>query len=95
MYLGELVEIGAAELVYNEPLHPYTRALLAAVPKADPAGRHEVRERLAGDIPTPFSKPSGCAFHSRCPVARPECSRETPPVVEVDDGRRVSCPYVV
>jgi oligopeptide/dipeptide ABC transporter ATP-binding protein len=94
MYLGGLAEIGDAEPVYNRPLHPYSKALLAAVPKPDPAGRHEVRERLEGDIPTPLSKPSGCAFHSRCPVARPECSHETPRVLELDEGRLVSCPYV-
>jgi oligopeptide/dipeptide ABC transporter ATP-binding protein len=92
MYLGFLVEIGPAELVYKTPMHPYSRALLSAVPRPDPeAGRDRIR--LSGDVPSPARKPSGCAFRTRCPIARPSCGDAVPPL-EFKEGRWVACPWV-
>jgi oligopeptide transport system ATP-binding protein len=93
MYLGHIVEIGPAELIYKTPTHPYSRALLSAVPRPDPVAAHDRRIRLAGDIPNPIRKPSGCAFRTRCPIARPSCADEVPPL-ELKDGRWVACPWV-
>jgi oligopeptide/dipeptide ABC transporter ATP-binding protein len=92
MYLGHIVEIGEAERVYNRPLHPYSRALLAAAPKPVPKAERRVYESLKGDVPSPLSKPSGCAFRTRCPIARPDCADAVPPLLE-RDGREVACPY--
>ena len=92
MYLGEVVELGPAEQVYRDPLHPYTRALLSAVPAPLP-GRHRERVRLEGDVPNPIQKPSGCSFHTRCPIAKESCSDEVP-VFEQRNGRGVACPWV-
>jgi oligopeptide transport system ATP-binding protein len=91
MYLGQIVEIGDAATVYARPLHPYSRALLAAAPRADPSVLRE-RTKLAGDPPSPVNKPSGCPFRTRCPIARPACA-ETRPALELRDGRLVACPY--
>jgi len=87
MYVGRVVEIGTtADLFYN-PKHPYTEALLQAVPQPDPRNRLEVVP-LKGDVPSPASPPSGCYFHTRCPYAQPICSEETPPLREVKiDGK--------
>ncbi len=79
MYLGNLVELGPGESVYKNPLHPYSRALLSAVPRPDPQATHEGRIRLVGDVPNPIQKPTGCSFHTRCPIVRPSCSEEEPP----------------
>ncbi|HEX4998187.1 MAG TPA: oligopeptide/dipeptide ABC transporter ATP-binding protein [Terriglobia bacterium] len=92
MYLGHIVELGPAEAVYNAPMHPYSRALLSAVPKPDPDAPHE-RIRLTGDIPSPSHKPSGCAFRTRCSIARPSCADTIPPL-ESREGRDVACPWV-
>src|SRR5262249_49799093 len=92
MYLGHIVEIGRAEDIYNRPMHPYSRALLAAAPRADPAAGRQRRARLGGDVPSPVNKPSGCAFRTRCPIARPSCADEVPPLIE-RAGRQVACPY--
>ena len=78
MYLGRAVEIGRARSVYGAPAHPYTRALLSAIPVADPE-RRASREILAGDIPSPLSPPSGCVFRTRCAHARPICGEGDPP----------------
>jgi oligopeptide transport system ATP-binding protein len=96
MYLGRLVEIGAARAVYDSPGHPYTRALLSAVPVPDPsdrARREQNRIILAGDVPSPISPPSGCAFHPRCPVTdRPAaCTREVPRLRELSSGAYAAC----
>jgi peptide/nickel transport system ATP-binding protein len=76
MYLGRLVEWGAAQSVFERPLHPYTRMLLDAVPDVTMTGRR--RQPFNGDVPSPISPPSGCAFHPRCPLADARCVRERP-----------------
>ena len=70
MYLGSLVEFGTAEQVYKAPKHPYSRALISAVPRPDPEMKRASRTILKGDIPSPMAKPSGCGFRTRCPIAR-------------------------
>ncbi|MFH0918732.1 MAG: ABC transporter ATP-binding protein [Fibrobacterota bacterium] len=93
MYLGKIVEEGPADAVCETPLHPYTRALLAAVPVPDvsAAPKHPT---LHGDVPSPANPPPGCAFHTRCPLVRPECREQVPEFVEKGTGRRVRCPWV-
>ena len=93
MYLGNIVEVGPAELIYKTPLHPYSRALLSAVPRPDPEAAQNRRIRLTGDVPNPIRKPSGCAFRTRCPIAQPSCADKVPPL-EFKEGRWVACPYV-
>ena len=93
MYLGNIVEIGSAEQVYREPQHPYSRALLSAVPRPEPKRPRDDRIRLVGDIPTPIRKPSGCAFRTRCPIVRETCRDAIPPL-ETRHGRLVACPWV-
>jgi oligopeptide/dipeptide ABC transporter ATP-binding protein len=92
MYLGHIVEMGPAELIYRHPLHPYSRVLLAAVPRPDPDLRRERRAKVSDDLPSPLNKPSGCAFRTRCPIARPSCADAVPPL-EFRDGRWVACPF--
>jgi oligopeptide/dipeptide ABC transporter ATP-binding protein len=93
MYLGNLVEIGDAEAVYRHPAHPYTRALISAVPQPDPRGNRAARTKLAGEVPSPLAKPSGCPFHTRCPIARPECAESVPPLLLKPTGQMAACPY--
>lgn len=93
MYLGHIVEIGPGESIYKNPMHPYSRALLSAVPRPNPEGAHDRRIRLSGDVPNPAQKPSGCAFRTRCPIAKASCA-EKEPVLEFKDGRWVACPWV-
>lgn len=93
MYLGKLVEVSELREVYAHPLHPYTRALLAAVPVPNP---HKRRTELMpeGEIPNPINPPSGCRFHPRCPIARMEhCSSEEPTLRELRSGHQVACHY--
>ena len=87
MYLGKIVEVGTEHEIYETPTHPYTRALLSAVPVPDPRAR-EVRQQivLTGDVPSPANPPSGCRFHTRCWKATELCSREEPALVERPDG---------
>ena len=100
MYLGNIVEIGQADDVYHRPIHPYSRALLAAAPRPNPFDRPQQRVRLGGDVPSPMSKPSGCAFRTRCPIAREACGTSVPPLVPIQTGptpadtRLVACPFV-
>ena len=94
MYLGNIVEMGNSRNVYHEPKHPYTQALLSAVPYPDPDKKHSERIRLTGDIPTPLNKPSGCSFHPRCPIAEPNCQIEEPTLTQHKDSF-VACPYAL
>ena len=93
MYLGKLVEMAPAKEIYRDPRHPYTQALLSAVPVPDPA-RKSRRIVLTGDVPSPMNPPPGCPFHRRCPKVMDICSRVAPPVVDVgsaDRPHRVAC----
>ena len=92
MYLGRIVEICNSKELYENPLHPYTRALLSAVPIADPFVE-ETRERiiLKGEVPSPLNPPPGCSFHPRCFMAIPECSQSIPPLRDVGNGHEVAC----
>lgn len=93
MYLGHIVELASREDLYANPLHPYTQALLSAVPVPDPAAPKK-RIILTGDIPTPMNPPTGCPFHTRCPIARfPHCSDEKPQLVEHVPGQFARCHY--
>jgi len=92
MYLGKIVEIGETEKIFSRPYHPYTRALLSAVPIPDPhIERKRSRFLLKGDPPSPFQIPSGCAFHPRCPLAKDECKKEDPKEKEIEKGHFVRC----
>lgn len=90
MYLGQVVEVGAAEQVFDAPRHPYTRALLQSMPSMDPNRRTE-EAPLSGDPPNPIDPPSGCRFHTRCQFAQDICKQQMPPFVESDDGHGVAC----
>ncbi|MCX7930379.1 MAG: ATP-binding cassette domain-containing protein [Chlorobi bacterium] len=94
MYLGNIVEIGTRDEVYFSPKHPYTQALISAVPVSDPQKRGKQRIVIEGDIPTPINKPSGCSFRTRCPIARPECAQLTPMLEPHSPTHFVACPYV-
>ena len=92
MYLGEIVETGPSGRVYDEPAHPYSAALISAVPFPDPERqRNTTRIILGGDLPSPMSPPSGCRFRTRCPFVMDVCSREEPPRVEVAGGGMARC----
>ena len=93
MYLGVIVEEGDSDEVFTNPLHPYTKALLAAIPIADPSAHREFT-LLEGDAPSPISIPSGCRFHTRCPIAEPECAVNSPELREIKKGHRVACRLV-
>jgi oligopeptide/dipeptide ABC transporter ATP-binding protein len=90
MYLGHLVEIGSREDIYESPRHPYTQALLSAVPIPDPTVK-KVGRPLEGDIPSALQPPKGCRFNTRCPLAIDRCFHETPPLTERAPGHRVAC----
>ncbi|MFW6058541.1 MAG: ABC transporter ATP-binding protein [Phycisphaeraceae bacterium] len=90
MYVGKLVEVAEVESIFREPRHPYTEALLASVPVADPKRRTE-RQPLSGEVADPSDPPSGCLFHPRCPYAEQRCREEAPELREVEPGRYVRC----
>ncbi len=92
MYLGKLVELCEAEEIYVHPLHPYTRGLLGAIPLANPKlARQKVKSSIEGDIPSPIHPPSGCRFHTRCPVASAECREEEPVLKDLGGGHFCAC----
>ncbi|WP_438453677.1 ABC transporter ATP-binding protein [Staphylococcus pseudintermedius] len=90
MYLGHILEQGPAEAIYENPSHPYTKALISAIPEIDPCQRKE-RILLEGDLPSPSDPPSGCPFHTRCPVAEARCAEVKPPSVEVSANHYAAC----
>jgi len=93
MYLGRIVEYTDKATIFAQPLHPYTKALMAAVPVADPAVRRD-KKHVMGDVPSPINRPPGCHFHPRCPIARPQCLRDEPVLREIQPGHRVACHLV-
>ncbi|HEX6640551.1 MAG TPA: dipeptide ABC transporter ATP-binding protein [Thermoanaerobaculia bacterium] len=93
MYLGKIMELAGRRELYDDPLHPYTKALLSAVPVPDPTVK-KTRILLQGDIPTPLNPPSGCVFHTRCPIAQfPVCKTEVPPLIEHKPGQFAACHF--
>ena len=93
MYLGKIVEITDREELYKKPLHPYTQALLAAIPAAEPQQKKKERVILSGDVPSPLNPPTGCRFHPRCPIAKKNCSQEEPELRELRPGHTAACHY--
>jgi oligopeptide/dipeptide ABC transporter ATP-binding protein len=93
MYLGKIVEYADKKTLFTNPLHPYTQALLSAVPVPNPKLRREKR-LLQGDVPSPISPPPGCTFHTRCPFAEDRCRQEVPVLKEIAPGHGVSCHLV-
>lgn len=93
MYLGKIVEITDREELYKKPLHPYTQALLAAIPAAEPQQKKKERVILSGDVPSPLNPPTGCRFHPRCPIAKKNCSQTEPELRELRPGHMAACHY--
>lgn len=92
MYLGKLVEVAPSKSIVNNPHHPYTIALLKAVPEPEPK-RKRIEHQLLGDVPSPIDRPSGCPFHPRCPLAKPRCSEEEPDLREIEANQFAACHY--
>ncbi|MED4076644.1 dipeptide ABC transporter ATP-binding protein [Lysinibacillus fusiformis] len=93
MYLGTIVEIGKKEAIFNDPKHPYTQALIASVPIADPMLRKK-KKVLIGDIPNPKNPPSGCTFHTRCPFVADICKQKIPEMKKINEEQSVACHFV-
>ncbi|GAE06186.1 oligopeptide transport ATP-binding protein OppF [Paenibacillus sp. JCM 10914] len=92
MYLGSMVELASKEELFRNPLHPYTKALLSAVPVPDPTLKRD-RIVLKGDIPSPANPPSGCKFHTRCPIASDLCKQQVPEYRDAGNNHFVACHY--
>lgn len=90
MYLGKIVEYTTKDQLFEKPLHPYTVALMSAIPNPDPENKSH-RIILEGDVPSPINPPSGCPFHPRCPIAKDICSKEVPQFKEIEEGHKVAC----
>jgi oligopeptide transport system ATP-binding protein len=94
MYLGKLVEVARTVQVFERPLHPYTKALLSAIRVPDPDLQAQRRPiLLKGELPSPLNPPSGCRFHTRCPIAQPVCAEKEPPLLDSGNGQRVACHF--
>jgi oligopeptide/dipeptide ABC transporter ATP-binding protein len=93
MYLGRIVEMAESDVLYSTPRHPYTGALLSAVPVPDPDGGTQQRQLLTGDVPSPANPPSACRFHTRCPKAQPKCSEDDPPLERKPGGSIAACHF--
>ncbi len=93
MYLGHIVEKAVCSALYENPLHPYTKELMSAVPIPDPfiEERREATILLRGEVPSPINPPPGCPFHPRCPLAIRECAQAMPPLRDIGDGHHVAC----
>lgn len=94
MYLGKIVEMGGTEEVILDPAHPYTEALIRAVPVPDPTARR-TEVIVKGQVPSPINPPSGCRFHPRCPYAKEKCRKEEPHLSEIGNGRYVACHFPI
>jgi peptide/nickel transport system ATP-binding protein len=92
MYLGSIVELGPTDTVLHHPAHPYTAALISAAPEPDPAGTAK-RTILQGDPPSPTNPPTGCRFHTRCPIAQNRCAVERPALLRDASNRAVACHF--
>jgi len=90
MYLGKIVEKGLTDKLITEPLHPYTEALIAAVPVPDPTARR-TKVVIKGEVPSAVNPPPGCRFHTRCPYTMPVCSKKEPELIEIEEGRYLAC----
>ncbi len=93
MFLGKVCEIGKTEDIFTNPLHPYTKFLIDAVPKPDPFLRKDNKDLLQGEIPSPVNPPNGCRFHTRCPLVKDVCKEQEPEVKNIE-GRQVACHLV-
>jgi len=92
MYLGRIVEIADRKTLFERPMHPYTEALLSAVPVPDPKKKAK-RIVLQGDVPSPIERPDGCHFHTRCPIVQDHCRKESPVLTKQGDGRWLACHF--
>ena len=93
MYLGKICEIAPSTQLYDKPAHPYTVALLSAVPVPDPTAAVKQVAMVAGDLPSPINPPSGCRFRTRCPHAQAKCTEIEPPITELAPGHKIACHF--